>query len=165
MAAGATYEPIATQTLGSTTTTVTFSSIPSTYTELVLVLVGKVTSSGQNLYIRFNNDSNSSYSRTLLFGNGSAAGSNRNTSQTAILDFYVGLNVSGDSMHTINIMNYANTTTFKTMLWRNGRTGEATQAIVGLYRSTSAINRIDLSVLGLNIAIGSTFTLYGISAA
>ena len=165
MAAGKTYEPIATQTLGASATSVTFSSIPSTYTDLVLVLVAKTTSSGQNLYINFNNDFTSLYSRTLMFGNGSTAGSNRNSSQTAILDFYVGLNVSGDSLHIINIMNYSNTTTNKTILWRNGRTGEATQAIVGLYRSTSAINRIDLSCLGLNIATGSTFTLYGIAAA
>jgi hypothetical protein len=165
MAAGNTYTQIASTTLGSAASTISFTSIAATYTDLVLVLVGKRTTGGNNLEVNFNNDSTALYSRTLLYGNGSAAGSTRNTGQTSIKDFYVGLNASNESTHIMNIMNYANTTTFKTMLWRSDRADEAAQAIVGLYRSTSAINRIDLSTSGSTITAGTTASLYGITAA
>jgi hypothetical protein len=160
-----TYDKIATTTLGSAASNIIFSSIPSTYTDLVLVLVGKRTTGGNNLYINLNNDSSALYSRTVLFGTGSVAGSTRNSNQITMTDFYVGLNASGDSLHIMNFMNYSNTTTNKTVLWRNGRADEATQAIVGLYRSTSAINQIDLYTSGSTITAGSTATLYGIKAA
>ena len=160
-----TYDKIATTTLGSAASNIIFSSIPSTYTDLVLVLVGKRTTGGANLYINLNNDSSALYSRTVLFGTGSAAGSTRNSGQTSITDFYVGLNASGDSLHIMNFMNYSNTTINKTVLWRNGRADEATQEIIGLYRSTSAINQIDLYTAGSTITAGSTATLYGIKAA
>jgi hypothetical protein len=160
-----TYDKIATTTLGSAASNIIFSSIPSTYTDLVLVFVGKRTSGANNLYINLNNDSSALYSRTVLFGTGTTAGSTRNSGQTSITDFYVGLSSVGDSLHIMNFMNYSNTTTNKTLLWRNGRADEATQSIVGLYRSTSAINQIDLYTSGSTITAGSTATLYGIKAA
>lgn len=165
MAAGNTYTQIASTTLGSAASDIIFSSIPSTYTDLVLVLVGKRTTGGGNLYINLNNDSSALYSRTVLFGTGTTAGSVRNSGQTSITDYYVGLNASNDSVHIMNFMNYSNTTTNKTVLWRNGRADEATQAIVGLYRSTSAINQITLYTSGSTITAGSTASLYGIAAA
>jgi hypothetical protein len=160
-----TYDKIATTTLGSAASDIIFSSIPSTYTDLVLILVGKRTTGGNNLAINFNNDSSSLYSRTVLFGTGSSAGSTQNSSQITLTDFYVGLNATNESTHRINIFNYANTTTNKTLLWRSDRADEAVQAIVGLYRSTSAINQITLATSGSTIATGTTATLYGIKAA
>jgi hypothetical protein len=70
MAAGATYEPIATTTLGTATSSFTFSSIPATYTDLRLV-IGWV--SGTNPRIRFNSDTATSYSQTAMYGDGTAA--------------------------------------------------------------------------------------------
>jgi hypothetical protein len=83
MAAGSTYTPIATTTLGSAASSVTFSSIAGTYTDLRIVY-STVSSADAGNYLRFNSDSGSNYSNTTLFGNGSSAGSNRNTSSTGM---------------------------------------------------------------------------------
>ena len=75
-----TYEPIQSYTLGSATTGITFSSVPSTYTDLRVVLVEAT--DGANLGIRFNSDTASNYSYTYVQGNGSTASSSRGTSAT-----------------------------------------------------------------------------------
>jgi hypothetical protein len=64
-------------------------------------------------------------------------------------------------------MDYANTTTFKSTITRdsNDKAGTGTvEAMIGLYRSTSAITTVNV-VGGSNFSIGSTFKLYGIEAA
>ena len=155
-----TYEKIATQTLGSATSTVTFSSIPATYTDIVVVC-GVLGNSSTNLKFRCNNDSGSNYSGTYLFGNGSSAGSGRVTNQTSALAYASGI-VQGSFI--LHFMNYANTTTNKTVISRGDDASNQTNAWVSLYRSTSALNRIDLLGDAANFSIGSTFTLYGIKA-
>jgi hypothetical protein len=155
-----TYEPIATQTLVSSATSVTFSSIPSTYTDLIIIFSGTAVS-GDTMYYHFNNDTSAIYSDTYIFGDGTA-GTGRHTNQGAI--FGAGINTT-QSHQILHIMNYANTTTFKTTLLRgNGSGTAATVEFVGLSRSTSAITSIKLN-LNANFASGSTFTLYGIKAA
>ena len=73
MPASNTYESISSVTLTSNSTTVTFGSIPQTYTDLVLVIVAKITSGGLDMFIRFNSDTGSNYSYTQLYGNGTSA--------------------------------------------------------------------------------------------
>ena len=163
MAAGATYEPIATNTLGSATSSVTFSSIPSTYTDLVLVIAGTA-SAFDGLLTQVGNgsvDTGSNYSMTVLSGNGSAASSGRETSHT-----YANIGLQGADFNTIiHYMNYANTTTYKTFLARSNSPANQTRANVGLWRSTSAINTIKINTGSGTISSGSVFTLYGIAAA
>ncbi len=164
MAAGNTYEAIFTDTLASAQASVTFSSIPSTYTDLVLVISGKYASNDDSSpSIRFNNDTSSNYSETRLDGNGTSATSGRQINQTAILV----ASMSGtESISIVNIMNYANTTTYKTTISRGNTSAYRTRAYAGLWRSTAAINRIDILNNGTyNFAAGSTFSLYGIKAA
>ena len=159
-----TYEPIATQTLSSNQTTVTFTSIPATYTDLVLVLnASYVTTFGTDFLVTFNSDSASNYSRTFLLGDGSAASSGRSSNQTS----YAPGGIYNDCQYIINIFNYANTTTFKTVIARVTIAAQYAAAVVGLWRKTpEAINRIDISTsVSSNIKSGSTFTLYGIKAA
>lgn len=172
MPAGNTYEAIATQTLGSAVNQVTFSSIPSTYTDLVLVLGDlKAGTSSNTICVRYNSDSGTNYSYTILTGTGSAAQSARASNQT--YSFFGGYNVGVDTTYpsTVvgHIMNYANTTTFKTGMSRYGieragSTGE-TQAIVNLWRSTAAITSVTVATFTGNWSIGSVFSLYGIKAA
>jgi hypothetical protein len=160
-----TYEPIQTQTVGTATTTVTFSSIPQTYTDLVLIVSADVTSAGQNLYLTFNSDTSTTYSRTFLYGNGTSAISARNTLQPAIpLSEFAG---SGSGSHTIaNIMNYANTTTLKTVIHRGGYAGNITAVTAGLWPSTAAITSLScVPTGGTTWIVGSIFTLFGIKAA
>ena len=79
----ATYEKIASQTLSSTVATVTFSSISGAYTELVLVMNPiSNTTSGSYPYLRFNSDSGTNYSRTMIQGTGSAAQSDRSANSS-----------------------------------------------------------------------------------
>jgi len=157
-----TYEAIASQTLTSDQATVTFSSIPSTYTDLVLIKTGGQSSG--NMTMRFNSDSATNYSGTQVFGLGSGSGgSDRYSSQNTM--FINVANTTGSNVLTImNIMNYTNTTTFKTLLVRNNDSAFYTGAYVHMWRKTpEAINRIDLSGAP-NLLNGSTFSLYGIKA-
>ena len=161
-----TYEPIATQTLASSASSVTFSSIPGTYTDLILISSPLVTSNTYDLCVQFNGDTGSNYSSTFLSGDGTSALSSRLSSQTRIfLDFYGAINTAQSNRIT-SIMNYSNTTTYKTVIGRANNAGLGTDAIVGLWRSTAAITSLVLNAqTGGTLATGSTFTLYGIKAA
>ena len=165
MAAGSTYTPIATTTLGSAQASFGFTSIPSTYTDLVLVIQVAETTNGF-YYIRYNNDSSTIYSRTYLSGNGTSAASGRTTASA-------GISAAGNpafpsaTISTFNIMNYANTTTYKTALQRQNNAGGGVEADVWLWRSTSAISSIYVhSAYGsATLETGTNATLYGITAA
>ncbi|CAB4173893.1 hypothetical protein UFOVP974_15 [uncultured Caudovirales phage] len=165
MAAGATYEPIATTTLTSGTT-YSFTSIPSTYTDLILVINGTAAAGGPaELRMQFNSDTATNYSYTRILGSGSVVSSSRGTSTTYIIAGQV--STTDPAVTLCNIQNYANTTTNKTIISNYGNynpTNNNTGAVVGLWRSTAAINRIDLTV---NVAFAATsyLTLYGIAAA
>lgn len=166
MPAARTYEPIATTTLGSTATTVSFTSIPGTYTDLVLVTSIKATSANTNQWMRFNSDSGTNYSNSNLYGTGTSPLSTRQTSQDKINSVLSGYLVTTQNCPGIyNIMNYSNTTTFKTMISRFNNTGVLVQAQTSLYRSTSAITSIEIFTTPDSFAVGSILTLYGITAA
>ena len=170
MAAGSTYTPIATQTLGSSASTVTFSSISGAYTDLVLVIT-PASSAQKDVDIRLNGDTATNYSSTVLTGNGTTATSARETSiNVARVTYYSSTNTTlGNSVFIVNFMNYSNTTTYKTILTRGNNASTGVDASVAMWRNTAAITSI---VLGPNIqqgtatwSVGSTFTLYGIVAA
>jgi hypothetical protein len=162
----ATYEPISTQTIGTAVASVTFSSIPQTYTDLVLVFAGSSASLGtDSIDIQFNGDTTTNYSNTFLSGNGSSASSGRNTG----FNYGVGALITSTEIanSTWNIFNYTNTTTFKTVLVRGNIAGALLRQGVTLWRKTpEAITSILLkNDTAQNFAVGCTFTLYGIKAA
>ncbi len=164
MPAGSTYSTIATTTLGSDQSSVTFSSLGS-YTDIVIVINGRANST-QDPKIRFNGDSSSLYSATGLFGSGSSASSGRGSGTSGALSEGVVFSTGNYNLNCIvQVMNYSNTTTFKTYLSRINNTDYGTAAVVGLYRSTSAITSITILVGSGTMTTGSTFTLYGITAA
>lgn len=160
-----TYKPIATLTADGTSLSASFSSIPSTYTDLVLVCSIAAGNTG-DAYLRFNGDTSSLYSDTVLRGNGSTVSSVRDSNVPGI-DIGAISNITGSEFGTVivNIMNYSNTTTNKTSLIRFSEGTNWVTAILGLWRSTAAINSITLASRGGNWGSGSTFTLYGIKAA
>jgi hypothetical protein len=159
-----TYVPIQAITLSANTATVSFTGIPQTYTDLVLVIEGALTASG-NKRIYFNGVG-TDQSSTALWGTGSSAVSARYTGTgTCYLD--VANAVTNRYNTIVHIQNYANTTTNKTYLSRHNSAAVSTEAIVGLWRSTAAITSFDLNVATGSSAVygsGSTFTLYGIGA-
>jgi hypothetical protein len=164
MPAGSTYSTIATTTLGSAQTSVSFNSF-SGYTDLVIVC-DVAFGSTSNFQITFNNDGGTNYSNTILVGNGSVVNTDRQSNQSRIVMGYNGTTSGARSIYNVSLMNYANTTTFKTALIRVGNSGSDTIAQIGLWRSTSAITSIQFALQnGGNMNTGSTFTLYGIAAA
>lgn len=161
MAAGKTYTPIAKTTLSSAAASVIFSSIPSTFTDLVLIVNAK--SQGSNLYPLYKLNTSSSMSRTYLATTLGGISSGRSPDS-----YIVGENQvysSGFEFNAIcHFINYSNTTTYKTVLVRNNNASRNAEALVSTWRSTAAINSIEYYVSG-NFDVGSTFTLYGILAA
>jgi hypothetical protein len=171
MAAGSTYTPIATTTLGSSTATVTFSSIPSTYTDLVLVatMLQNGTATNTNGFVQLNS-STSGYSKTAMYGNGTIAGSFRDSNSDRMY-FFNDATATERVTQKYEFMNYANTNVYKTVLSRAG-SSTVTGVICHLWQNTAAINTISLTASdntggGGNdqFVAGSTFTLYGITAA
>lgn len=161
----ATYDKIATYTVPSAQASYTFTTIPSTYTDLVIVAAGTISSSAPSTYIRFNSDTGSNYSYTYLTGDGSSATSSRASNQTSMLVTYNGAISSSPNANIVQVLNYSNSTTNKTVLSRANQAQYGTDAIVGLWRSTSAITSITFITGGTGFASGSTFTLYGIKSA
>ena len=165
-----TYTPIQTYTVLGSPTTIAFTSF-SGYTDLVLVASarGSYADTLGIMKIQFNSDTGSNYSMTQMYGNGSTATSARVSNQSSFgLEYTSGNSDTANvfSPVILNIQNYSNSTTCKTLLGRTNNAGVRVVAQVGLWRSTSAITRIDITeVLGTNWAVGSTFTLYGILAA
>jgi hypothetical protein len=165
MPAGSTYSTIATQTLGSNQATVTFSSIPGTYTDLVLVTSVLSSVEGQGIQIQFNGDTATSYSNTVLYGTGTDVGTAR-TSNNALANFGNGGSSTAPSTSVINFMNYSNSTTFKTVISISSAPSIYATSYVSLWRNTNAITSMILKIDGsATYNTGSTFTLYGISAA
>ena len=158
-----TYVALQTVTVtGSSTPTIDFTSIPSTYTDLVVEIVATKTTSGTPTII-VNNDSTSGfYSDTYMVGTGSSAVSGRSTSQNS---WFLGYSTSGSNQVflSLSFQNYANTTTYKTMLARFNTPADQVGADVMLWRNTAAINRITLNFS--NWAVGTTATVYGIANA
>jgi hypothetical protein len=161
-----TYVALATQTLGTAASSVTFSSISASYTDLVLVMQAKNSAGNSNVRIQFNGDTATNYSSTFLDGDGTSAYSSRTTSATfAYLDNYGQIQNNFNSNIIVNIQNYSNATTYKTIIARANNAAAGVDAIVSLWRSTAAITSITLTQGGNNYDVGSTFSLYGIANA
>lgn len=166
----ATFEPIASTSTGSNTTSVTLSNIPQTFTDLVLIIGNALTTVNAYAFtFGVNGDTNSNYSGTIISGNGSGASSTRysnisNTS-TYFTGWVSGLSTTDAGVMILNFQNYSNTTTNKTVLARSSIAAKSVEASVWLWRSSNAINQITIySQSGSNIASGTTFALYGIDA-
>jgi len=169
-----TYTLIASNTLSSTASSVTFSAIPSTYTDLVIRASLRDDSSGlypNAVNLTFNGSSASNYSYTYLIAENTSPSSVRYSNQPAV---YINNSVNG-STSTSNTFssvelyipsytatqNKAFSTSFVTeansasnLLWSIG-------AGAGLRSVTAAITSITLD-RGANLAVGSSFFLYGI---
>ena len=157
-----TYEPIASITVTGTPSDITFTSIPGTYTDLVLIFQQSAsTDTGGRFQV--NGDTGSNYSDTRLGGNGSSASSERYSNLTV---GYPGIAYNTTlTIGRLTFMSYANTNVYKTVLSESGNAGVNVHRGVVLWRSTSAITSIKMFPSGANWDAGSTFALYGIKAA
>jgi hypothetical protein len=162
-----TYVALDKVTVGTATSSITFSSIPQTYTDLVMVINTKQTATPNRwTTIRLNSDTGTNYSYTSLEGSGSAASSYRESNQTrGAINFKTSTTNWGQN--TVHFQNYSNSTTYKTWISRGDSSDNGPCAIVGLWRSTSAVTSILITLegSGQNFDVGSTFSLYGIAAS
>jgi len=168
------YDSIATTTVGSGgTSTITFSSIPSTYKHLQIRMTSRgTTSSGFGIDIRFNNDSGGNYGPShYLEGTGTAAISGKAISGTpTLIEIYSQPN-SGNTAsvfggYVMDVLDYANTNKYKTLRGLGGFDANGSGLIdldSGLWLSTSAINRIDITCVATAFTEYSSFALYGIN--
>jgi hypothetical protein len=150
-----TYTPLATVTLGSAASSVTFSSIPATYRDLILVFEGTV-ASGAFARIQFNSDTASNYSNVLIKNNGSALITGDNIAFAELQATYN--NAIGQ------IMDYSATDKHKTVLTRSNQPTGHVIASAGRWANTAAITSIRLFVSAGNYSTGSRFDLYGIAS-
>lgn len=155
---------------GTSTTTVTF-TVPSGYTDLFIVTSARnSTSGGTDYFMRFNSDTASNYSYVQMIGNGSTAASDKAGSASQFnIGYVAGTSGTAPTICRINIQNYLNTTTNKTILYNwNSQGADAKYVLqgVGLWRKApEAITSISIYTTTGNIVAGSTFSLYGISSA
>ena len=169
-----TYVALDKVTVGSATPSVTFSSISGSYTDLFVAMnIQGVAGSGSGantVFVTFNGDTTSGlYSRTILLADSGGAQSSRTTGQNKINlgnAYESSTTASIYGTHLLNVQNYSNTTTFKTVLNRYASNADRVGAVVGLWRNTNAITSLTITVDSStgNIAAGSTFSLYGIQA-
>lgn len=153
---------------GTSTTSITFSSISNAYTDLVIVIGNGGASGDVQPGLRFNGDSGSNYSFTNLSGNGSTTSSSSAKNDTDIQLGYYDYLANGTNNYTgiVNIMNYSNSTTYKTVIQRGSNAATGTGVNVGLWRNTAAITSITIlpSYGSSYFLAGTTFSLYGIRA-
>jgi hypothetical protein len=159
------YESIATVTVGSGgSSSVTFSSIPTTYQHLqIRVLIGG-SFAGGDVLCWFNNDTtNANYYRHFIYGQGSSVTASSGTTGGVIPGYIV--NVGG---FVQDILDYKNTNKFKTArsLWGYDANGSGFVGLYsGLWNNTSAINRIDFVPVSGTFPQYSKFGLFGIKGA
>lgn len=164
------FESIATTTVGAGgTSTVTFSSIPSTYTHLqIRGFYFSTYNNLMNTYARLNSDTGANYTQHSLYGDGGSAGADG----TANIDhlrvgFSINNSTTNPSIFICDILDYTNTNKFKTMRSLMGQDSNGSGWILlrsGLWRSTSAITSISLfpQVGTETFRQYSHFALYGI---
>jgi hypothetical protein len=164
----ATYEPIATTTLGSATNTITFSGISGSYTDLRVVLSVAGTSATADAMMRVNGNTTSVYSQTYLSGNGTtpATGAVANNTYWYL---NLGADLSSVALITVDLLSYTGSTN-KTSLstFSNDRNGSGyVNTTVNLFRSTSAVTSISLFLLNgaHTFSANTRATLYGILKA
>ncbi len=161
----ATYTPLATVTLSSNASSVTFSSIPA-IRDLVLVAACKSTGTGETFGIlRFNSDSGNNYNRVQAFNSGSSPSSAAVSNETGFFGWNVPISTTSGQI-IFQVMDASATDKHKTVLTRF----DSASANIGVMMSaarwanTSAVSAIALTINSDQFASGSTFSLYGVIA-
>lgn len=159
-----TYVPIQSTILSSSSSSVSFSSIPNTYTDLYVVVSLRTNTGGATEYRLSTNLSGSIYTSTFLDGYGTGATSFRDASSTSFRPGFIPGSTQGFSTNNFSFINYANTTTNKTVIGRYGSSDNEVLAFSTLIANSGAINSLTFTSSN-GFGIGSTFAIYGIKAA
>lgn len=151
-----TYTPLANITLGSSASSVTFSSIPNTFRDLVLI-VSPVRGANGNTQIRFNGSDSTLYTQVRMFGDSNGFGGDSDSLT------YIDLGTSASGYSSITqIMDYSTTDKHKSVLSRQNLPTAYTLGLTGRWANTQAITTVQVFTIADNFASGSSFALYGI---
>ena len=160
------YSSIATVTVGAGgASTISFTSIPSTYTHLQIRALSGSNPAGYNSGVRFNGDTGTNYYGHAVYGAGSSAGSFSLGGQSFASISFNGITNTQFSVAVIDILDYKNTNKYKTIRSLNGRDNNGVGDIYlmsGSWSSTSAITSIDIVAPSATFIQYSQFALYGI---
>lgn len=159
-----TYTPIASQTLATSAASVTFSSIPQDYRDLVLVVKASVDTADRYSRATFNGDSGSNYSYVKMMGNGSSTFSNAATNTFMAFGYGQGFDTTGNQILQLQIMDYSATDKHKSCLERWDDASGETVAGAHRWANTSAITTINIFLNAGTFQSGSVFSLFGIAA-
>jgi len=159
-----TFDAIRTTTVADTTTsTISWTDIPQTYTDLVIMInAAKIASPAVDLLARFNNDSGSNYSYNVFGTNGTSTPTASQAASVSAL--YGGGFYTQQGLTRLDINSYSNTTLYKTMTSRMGTTENFIEIWNATWRNVAAINRIDIISSNGAFTVGSKFTMFGIRA-
>lgn len=154
-----TYDLIASNVLGSSAASVTFSSISGSYRDLILVAQGNNDNDNWQLRVHYNSDTtDGNYSSVNALAISSGAFSNTAGSYYGI--FYTTANPAG--LLIAQIMDYSATDKHKTAIYRNGTGSTRTEMGAVRWANTAAITTVAISPLNGNFTSGSSFHLFGI---
>ena len=165
------FESIQTVTVGSGgQSSISFSSIPSTYKHLQLRAFANITTADAAL-LQFNSDTSSSYNGHRLYGNGSAAGAGAQGGGSSVTNIAIPATAGFPSASStfgisiIDILDYTNTNKYKTVRGLSGWDGNGSGYVdfgSGLWRNTSAVSSITYSAASGSFVQYSSFALYGV---
>ena len=160
------YESISTVTVGAGgSSVITFSSIPSTYKHLQIRYINTTSTVNQNLVVTFNSDTGSNYAWHRLLGDGSSAIADASSSTTGMNIGRSGGNSTSFAGGVFDILDYANTSKYKTArtLYGTDQNGSGLIFLAsGLWQNTAAISTVTFTPASGNFAQYSQFALYGI---
>ncbi len=161
-----TYVLLNQTTLAAASSTVTLSSIPQNYSDLVLVVAGEPTAGGGGVFrMTFNGDSSSSYSIATAEGSSNGAQAGSLTTSFMQASFHRSTVIDGFfNPHIIQIMDYSETDKHKSVLIRANAHSNGVIMTAGRWASASALTSISVFIESGSWDIGSTFSLYGIVA-
>ena len=163
-----TYDLIDSVTLSATASSVSFTSIGSSYQDLILIAQHSAATNSY-LGIRFNDDSSTSYPFSFMAGTGSSTSAGNWTSYDRLL-INASYTNAQDNLFSMQIMDYAVTDKQKTMLIRQDNYGSNphTDLTCATWANTSAITKIQIwpnYTFGTgNFTVNSAFYLYGVTA-
>ena len=157
--ATATYTPIASITLGSSASSVTFSSIPQDYRDLIITVEGSISSGAQEGRFEFNGDTTEA-NTTSVFMNGDGSSATSFTSNHFTF-FY-----TDKSFYIVQVMDYSATDKHKSILSRGSRETSFTRAGAARWANTSAVTSILMRPNNVSVdwASGTKFALWGIAS-
>ena len=159
-----TYTALANTTLAGTASSVTFSSIPATYRDLVVVFIGAGSTDLEGR-IRLNSDTGSNYNYVRMSGSGSATTSTSATSQTSgFVSAIAKATSTGALQMTINIMDYSATDKHTTIISVANQSANGSEAFANRWANTAAVTSVQILTSTGNWAIGTTAAIYGIAS-